>query len=44
LFTGSIKQGSKSLTEGTETRMRYINALRAADRGDIQPLLAFARS
>jgi len=36
--------GSKSLTEATETRMRYINALRAADRGDIQPLLVFAGS
>ncbi len=36
--------GSKSLTEATETRSRYIAALRAADSGDIQPLLLFVRS
>lgn len=36
--------GSKSLTEATETRINYIDALRAADRGNIQPLLAFVRS
>ena len=35
--------GSKSLTALTETRTRYIAALRAADGGDIQPLLAFVR-
>jgi Fic-DOC domain mobile mystery protein B len=36
--------GSKSLTEATEARISYIDALRAADRGNIQPLLAFVRS
>jgi Fic-DOC domain mobile mystery protein B len=36
--------GSKSLTKATETRDRYIDALRAADNGEIKPLLAFARS
>ncbi len=36
--------GSKSITETTETRDRYITALRAADNGDFQPLLAFVRS
>ena len=36
--------GSKSLTEATETRISYIDALRAADSGNIQLLLAFVRS
>lgn len=36
--------GSKSLTVATETRISYIDALRAADSGNIQPLLAFVRS
>ena len=36
--------GSKSLTEATETRISYIDSLRAADSGNIQPLLAFVRS
>jgi Fic-DOC domain mobile mystery protein B len=36
--------GSKSLTEATETRTSYIDSLRAADSGNIQPLLAFVRS
>ena len=36
--------GSKSLTALTEMRTRYIAALRAADDGDIKPLLAFVRS
>lgn len=36
--------GSKSLTEATETRTRYIEALRAADSGDIKLLLEFVRS
>ena len=36
--------GSKSLTETTETRDRYITVLRAADHGEYQPLLAFVRS
>ena len=36
--------GSVSLTDVSETRTRYIAALRAADRHDIRPLLEFARS
>lgn len=36
--------GSKILTEATETRTSYIESLRAADSGNIQPLLAFVRS
>ncbi len=36
--------GSKNLTALTETRTRYITALRAADGGNIQPLLDFVRS
>ena len=36
--------GNKSLTEATETRTRYIEALRAADGGDMKPLLVFVRS
>lgn len=36
--------GSKSLTEATETRRRYIDALRAADKGNIELLLSFVRS
>lgn len=35
--------GSKSLTEVSETRARYIAALRAADGGDIELLLDFVR-
>jgi Fic-DOC domain mobile mystery protein B len=33
-----------SLVQTGQIRSEYISALRAADRGDIQPLLAFARS
>jgi Fic-DOC domain mobile mystery protein B len=36
--------GSKNLTDATETRTRYIEALRAADNGDIGPLMRFVRS
>jgi Fic-DOC domain mobile mystery protein B len=36
--------GSKSLIAATETRRSYIDSLRAADSGNIQPLLAFVRS
>jgi len=35
--------GSKSLSETTETRISYIDSLRAADSGNIQSLLAFVR-
>ncbi len=36
--------GSVSLTDVSETRTRYIAALKAADNHDIGPLLEFARS
>jgi len=36
--------GSKSTTEAAETRTRYIDALRAADSGNINLLLDFVRS
>lgn len=36
--------GGKTLVGATEVRDRYIKALRAADGGDIEPLLRFVRS
>jgi Fic-DOC domain mobile mystery protein B len=36
--------GGVDLSTISKTRKAYIDALRAADRGDIMPLLAFARS
>ena len=36
--------GRRSLVDAGETRQNYIAALQAADRRDIAPLLAFARS
>lgn len=36
--------GSHSLVDASATRQQYIAALQAADRRDIAPLLAFARS
>ncbi len=36
--------GRQNLTDLSETRARYIAALRAADNHDIGPLLEFARS
>ena len=36
--------GRASLTDVGQTRSKYIEALRAADRLDIAPLLGFARS
>jgi len=36
--------GNSDLTKPDEIRKRYIAALREADRGDYEPLLAFARS
>jgi Fic-DOC domain mobile mystery protein B len=36
--------GSSSLIEPGEARVRYLNAIRAADQGDIQLLLEIARS
>jgi Fic-DOC domain mobile mystery protein B len=35
--------GSAHLVEEGEARNRYLEAIRAADNGDIQPLLKFAR-
>ncbi|MGH9814663.1 MAG: mobile mystery protein B [Candidatus Acidiferrales bacterium] len=35
--------GPRNLVRAGSTRTAYINALRAADNGDIQPLLKFAR-
>lgn len=36
--------GRSNLVEPTETRQQYLNALRQADNGEIQPLIEFARS
>ena len=36
--------GSENLVDATETRQRYISALRSADQHDMQPLLDFVRS
>ncbi len=36
--------GNSSLLDDDATRRAYIDALRAADRRDIGPLLAFSRS
>jgi Fic-DOC domain mobile mystery protein B len=36
--------GSANLVKEGEARTRYLEAIRAADNGDIQPLLKFARS
>lgn len=36
--------GSRNLVEPAETRRDYVRALQAADRDDIGPLLAFART
>ncbi len=36
--------GGANLVRGGDFRRRYIDALQAADAGDIGPLLAFARS
>lgn len=36
--------GSANLVDPSETRQRYIDALRAADNHDIEPLLEFVRS
>jgi hypothetical protein len=35
---------SSDIVPAGELRGAYINALRSADKGDIQPLLRFARS
>jgi len=36
--------GNESLTDATQTRKRYISALRSADCGDYAELSAFVRS
>jgi hypothetical protein len=36
--------GGGNLVHASDFRRRYIDALQAADAGDIGPLLAFARS
>ena len=40
----SFTWGSANLVKEGEARTRYLEAIRAADIGDIQPLLKFARS
>ena len=44
LFSWGASLGATSLVEETPARQTYLAALRAADRGDIEPLLRFARS
>jgi hypothetical protein len=41
---GRFTWGSASLQAVGEARQRYIDALKAADKHDIGPLLSFARS
>jgi hypothetical protein len=36
--------GSANLQAAGDARMRYIEALRAADKHDLEPLIRFARS
>jgi hypothetical protein len=36
--------GSANLIQPSDLRKAYIDALRAADRGKLEPLLAFVRS
>ncbi|MFA5990235.1 MAG: mobile mystery protein B [Sphingomonas sp.] len=36
--------GSQNLVDANTTRAAYVTALRAADRHDLEPLIAFARS
>lgn len=35
--------GARNLVKQGEARTAYLNAVKAADKGDIQPLIAFAR-
>jgi len=44
LGTERFTWGEKNLVNASETRARYIKALRAADGGDFDPLLTFVRS
>jgi Fic-DOC domain mobile mystery protein B len=41
---GTFSWGGVSLTNTSDLRTAYIGSLRAADKGDLGPLLAFARS
>ena len=36
--------GASNLVTGSDGRTNYLNAIRAADKGDIKPLIVFARS
>ncbi len=36
--------GSNSAEDPSNTRRRYLNALKLADKGDVEPLIKFARS
>lgn len=42
--TEAFTWGSASLLSASDTRQAYIAALRAADHGDLEPLMTFARS
>jgi len=44
LGNAALTWGSANLVEEGAARTRYLEAIRAADHGDIQPLLQFARS
>lgn len=44
MFDAVWEWGGQQLTTTSDLRSRYIGALRAADAGDIHPLLEFARS
>lgn len=44
LDTERFTWGANNLANASETRARYIKALRAADGGDVDPLLIFVRS
>jgi Fic-DOC domain mobile mystery protein B len=44
LGTGRFSWGRESLLDPGVTRQQYISALRAADRHDLEALLAFARA
>ena len=41
---GPFSWGNGSLVEASQLRATYIAALRAADRGDLKPLVAFVRT
>lgn len=44
LGSGRFSWGAESVTSTEDLRSRYLDALRAADQGDMSNLLAFARS